>query len=91
MMPVGGDIYALYGDSIYPQSLNISSGFHNPAAGSPDAVWNTRMSKVCEVVEWGYKDIVSQWRYLDIWALMKIFEVPVSRYYTIAAFCTVFD
>ena len=44
------------------------------------------MLKVREVVEWGYAQIVSNWTYLDFNKSMKIFEVPVGKYYTIGAF-----
>ena len=85
MIPVGGDVYALYGDPTYPQSVHIFGGLHNPTAGSPEVAWGTRMSKD-EGAEWGYKETVSQWRFLDFRALMNIFEVPVGRHYTITTF-----
>ena len=44
------------------------------------------MSKVHEVVEWGYNQIVLNWKYLDMTSSMKIFEVLVSKYYVIGAF-----
>ena len=52
MMQVGGVTYA------YPQSQYLFGGFHNPRAGSIEALWNKLMSKVREVVEWGYKQII---------------------------------
>ena len=79
-------VYSLYGDPAYPQSMYIFGGYNNPAAGSPEADWNTRMSKVREAVEWGFKEIVNRWRFLDFRASMKLFELPVARYYTIGAF-----
>ena len=45
--------------------------------------WNTRMSRIREVVEWKYKEIVNQWWYLDFCASMKVFESLVGRYLTI--------
>ena len=84
--PVGGVVYALYGDPAYPQSQYIFGGFHNAGANNDRALWNTHMSKVREVVEWGYAQIVSNWTYLDFNKSMKIFEVPVGKYYIIGAF-----
>ena len=46
-------IYSLYGDPAYPQSIHIFGGYKNPADGSAQAHWNSQMSKVREVVEWG--------------------------------------
>jgi hypothetical protein len=88
MMPNADLAYVLYGDPAYPQSAYLIGGFNNPAAQSPQAHWNTQMSKVRESVEWGFKEIVTHWRYLDFKASMKIFEAPIAQYYIIGAFLT---
>ena len=88
LMPRGEELYSLYGDPAYPQSRWIFGGYRNPIPGSPEAVWNTEMSKVREVVEWGFKDVVTQWSFLDFRPGMKVFLVPVSRYYMISLFLT---
>ena len=44
------------------------------------------MSKVCEVVEWGFANILSQWSFLDFRAGMKIFQSPVAKIYIVGAF-----
>ena len=51
--------FDIYGDPAYPQLRNILGGFHNPEEGSLEVEWNTRMSSIREVVEWGYKEIVN--------------------------------
>jgi hypothetical protein len=83
---VNGPIFSLYGDPAYPQSHHIFGGFRNPLPGSQEAQWNTTMSKVREAVEWGFKEITMQWSYLDFRSRMKIFQSPIAKYYTIAAF-----
>ena len=88
LMPRGGPVYSLYGDPAYPQSLWIFGGFRNPPAGSVEALWNTEMSKVREVVEWGFKEVVGNWRFVDFRASMKIFKSPVARYYILSVFLT---
>ena len=88
MMPVDGVTHALYGDPAYPQSQYLFGGFPHPRAGSIEALWNTLMSKVREVVEWGYKQIITNWSYLDFKSSMKIFQVPVAKYYIVGAFLT---
>ena len=85
-MPVNGITYALYGDPAYPQSIYLFGGYWHPLAGTRQALWNTLMSKVREVVEWGYGEIVKHFKYLDFKCSMKIFEVPVAKYYVIGAF-----
>jgi len=65
--PDDGNTYRLCGDPAYPQSVCID-GFgvqgqglleHGGILACRRSVkwWNTCMSKVCEVVEWGFKDI----------------------------------
>ena len=44
------------------------------------------MSKVREVVEWGFANILSQWSFLNFRAGMKIFQSPVAKYYIVGAF-----
>ena len=44
------------------------------------------MSKVREVVEWGFANILSQWSFLDFRAGMKIFQSPFAKYYIVGAF-----
>jgi len=91
MMPIDGDvIYSLYSDPAYPQSWHIFGVYINTERDSLETECNTRMSKVREVVEWGFKEIITQWRLLDFRALMKIFEIPVGRYYIIGALLTNF-
>lgn len=87
-MPINGQTYSLYGDPAYPQSIFIFGGFWHPFPGSMEAIWNRLMSKVREVVEWGYNQIIMNWKYLDFKQSMKIFEVPVSKYFIVGAFLT---
>ncbi len=85
--PAGGEVvYSLYGDPAYPQSMYVFGGYRNPPQGSPQAAWNTRMSKVREVVEWGFANITTNWSFLDFKAAMMVFKSPVAKYYIIAAF-----
>jgi nuclease HARBI1 len=91
MMPAntaGVELFSLYGDPAYPQSQYIFGGFRNPAPGSNEARWNTQMSKVREVVEWLFKEIITQWSFLDFKPSMKIFLFPVGKYFVIAGFLT---
>lgn len=83
-----GFIYMIYGDPAYPQSRHLFGGFRNPPAGSVQAAWNTQMSKVREVVEWMFKEVIVQYRYLDFKNSMKIFKEPIALYYTVGVFFT---
>ena len=78
-------IYSLYDDPAYLQSIHIFGGYKNPAYGSAHAHWNSQMSKICEVVEWGFTNILAQWLFLDFRFAMKTFQSPVANYYIVAA------
>ena len=88
LMPDDAELYSLFGDPAYPQSAHLFGSFRNPPAGSPEAGWNTQLSKVQEVVEWLFKEIITQWSFLDFRASMKIFKSPVAKYFITAAFFT---
>ena len=91
LMPADGSlgpVYSLYGDPAYPQSLHLFGGFRNAVHGSPEAQWNMMMSQVRQVVEWGFKEIIMQWSFLDNRPRMKVVKSPIAKYYVIAAFLT---
>ena len=77
-------IYSLYGDTAYPQSIHNFGGYKNPADGSVQAHWISQVSKVHEVVEWGFANILAQWSFLDFRIAMKIFQSPVAAFYIVA-------
>ena len=79
-------IYSLYGDPAYPQSFLLFGGYRNPRPGSQEARWNTEMSKVREVVEWAFANLIKSWAFLDFRASMMVFKSPIAKYYIIAAF-----
>jgi nuclease HARBI1 len=78
--------WSLYGDPAYPQSRWLFGGYRNPEKGSIQAKYNTEMSRVRECVEWGFKDIIEQFKFLDHKKGMKIFKCPVAAFYVVAAF-----
>jgi len=89
LMPLDGSngtVYQIYGDPAYPQCGHLFGGFRNPNPGTLEALWNTEMSKVREVVEWAYGEIPQKFAYLDFKANMKIFKEPIAMYYFVAAF-----
>ena len=78
--------YALYGDPAYPQSGLLFGGFRNAPPGSEMAAFNAAMSKVRESVEWGFMEITRTWPFLAQKSAMKVFKIPVARYYLLGAF-----
>ena len=79
-------IYSLYGDLAYPQSVYLLGGFRNVQVGTDEALFNRLLSSVRITVEWGFGELVDQWKFLDFRQAMKIFKCPVAQYYVNAAF-----
>jgi len=80
--------FMLYGDPAYPLTAHMFGGFRHTIPGSAEARWNTEMSRVRETVEWMFKEVTAQFRYIDFRASMKIFKEPVGMYYFICVFLT---
>ena len=81
-----GQVYALYGDLAYPQSIWLFGGFLNPVQGSLEAQFNRQMSQARIAVEWGFNDIVTQFRHLDLTVNMKWLKEPIAVHYMNCAF-----
>ena len=79
-------IYSFYGDLAYPQSVYLPGSFRNVEGGSNEALYNRHLSSVRITVEWGFGELVDQWKFLDFKQAMKIFKCPVVQYYVNAAF-----
>jgi DDE superfamily endonuclease len=55
LMPQGqGTIYSLFGDPAYPMSAYLYGGVTQPAPGSIEAAWNTKMASARIAVEWTF-------------------------------------
>jgi hypothetical protein len=63
-------------------------GFVNPAKGTPERLFNTVLSCVRIAVEWGFKTILQQWKFLDFQQSAMILKMPMGQYYINAAFLT---
>ena len=79
-------IYSLYGDLAYPQTVYLVGGFRNVDRGSDEALYNRLLSSIRITVEWGFGELVDQWKFLDFQQAMKIFKCPVAQYYVNGAF-----
>ena len=81
-----GPIYSLNSDLAYPQSSYLLGGYWNVVNGMDEDNFNRLMSSVRITVEWGYCEIIKQWKFLDFCLAMRIFQSPVVQYYINAAF-----
>ena len=78
-------VCSLHGEPAYPWSIHIFGRYKNPSDGSPHAHWNSQMSTFCEVVEWGFANILVQQSNLDFRVATKIFQSPIAKYHIVAA------
>jgi nuclease HARBI1 len=91
LMPADGSngrVYALYADSAYPQCAWIMHGFINPTCNSPEALFNTLMSKARIAVEWAFKNVTQLWQFVDFRREMKIFKTAIGQFYVNCCFLT---
>jgi hypothetical protein len=72
-------------DPAYPQRRWFFGGYQNPPL-TIECLFNHAMSGVRKTVEWGFKEVITQFSYLDFKAGMKIFLQPVETYFFVAAF-----
>jgi hypothetical protein len=86
-MPAGqGTIYSLYGDLAYPMLAYLYSGVTQPAPGSIEAAWNTKMASAWIAVEWTFGEVSQHVRQLDLKQALMIYKFPVAKFYAAAVF-----
>lgn len=80
---VDGEWFYLYGDPAYPLRPYLLS----PCRGvlnESEAAFNYQMSKVRQCVEWGFKDVIQYFAFLDFEKNQKIFLQPIAVYFQVA-------
>ena len=82
----GCQVYSLFGDAAYAQTIHLYGPFRNPAEGSPQAAWNEALASVRIVVEWNFGEVVRYWKYVDHRAEQKVFLIPIAKHYFSAVF-----
>ena len=77
----GGDDdgISLYDDPAYPQSARGFCGFQNPPPDSPEALWSTLMSSICDSVEWGIAHINRHLVFLNFYQHWSCFNHPLPN------------
>ena len=77
--------YAIFGDPTYPINdyiLRMNKGTRLTPA---QVAFNTEMAKHRVTVEWGYRDIIEQFKFVDYEKNQKLFLQPVACYFKVAA------
>lgn len=60
----GGNPYVIYGDPAYPTREHLISPFKGANLNGIED-FNFQMSQVRQCVEWGFRDIVANWSFVD--------------------------
>lgn len=90
LMPRDGQhrIFAVYADFAYALSVWLMTGFRGAEPGSHEALFNEFMSSCRIAVEWGFKDILKLWKFLDFHPSQQPLKMPIGQYFVNAAFLT---
>jgi hypothetical protein len=78
-----GTPLVVYGDPAYGLSQHLISPFKGANLTVEEHRFNASMSKVREAVEWGFGEVVCQFRYLDFHKNLKILLQPVGLFYAV--------
>lgn len=78
----------MYGDPAYPLRENIIVPFRGANVTDEQQIFNRTMSNVRETVEWGFKDIITQFAFLDFKKNLKLYLQPVGKCYLVGALLT---
>jgi hypothetical protein len=76
----------LFGDLAYPMLAYLYGGVTQPAPGSIEAAWNTKMASAQIVVEWTLGEVGRQFCQLDLKQPLMTYKMPVAKYYAVAVF-----
>ena len=80
--------YIVFGDSAYPTNEFMCHMNKGSGLSDPQIAFNNTMSKYRVTVEWGYRDIIEQFAFVDFEKNLKLFLQPISSYFKVAALLT---
>ncbi|KIJ33504.1 hypothetical protein M422DRAFT_183116 [Sphaerobolus stellatus SS14] len=74
----------IYGDSGYTVGPHIIAPYKGPALSQEQQHFNTQMSRICEPVEWLFKEVTQKFTYLDFARTQKVLLSPCGVYYLVS-------
>ena len=78
-------IFTLYGDPAYPLCQHILGPYRGAQLTPDQQLFNERMSKVRESVEWSFGKVVQYFAFLDFRKNLKVLLQPVGKYYVVGS------
>ncbi|KAK7106300.1 uncharacterized protein [Littorina saxatilis] len=85
---INGQPLCIYGDPAYPQRPHLYRPFLGHNLTPQQQQFNTDMSSVRQVVEFGFGKVVENWAFLDYKKNLKLFLSPVGKLYHVGAILT---
>lgn len=80
--------YVVYGDPAYPVCNCICGPWKSEKLDADKEAVNAAMSSVREVVEWGFKEVVNNFAFLDFRRSQRILHSPVGLQYQLGFLLT---
>jgi hypothetical protein len=80
--------FCLYGDEGYPLKTQLIRPFLNTRLTEQQQLFNIKMSRLRQCVEWSFGKIVQQFAFVDFKKNQKLFLQPVGKFYFVAALLT---
>jgi hypothetical protein len=74
----------VYGDPAYTVSTHVCTPYKGTALTEAQQLFNTRMSRIREPVEWVFKEIGEQFAFLNFAKNQKLLLQPVGLFYLVA-------
>lgn len=79
------NVYTLYGDPAYPLRQHILAPYRGAVLTAAQQLFNKKMSKVRESVEWTFGKVVQYFAFLDFRKNLKVLLQPIGKYYVVGA------
>jgi hypothetical protein len=79
-----GDPLFVFGDSGYTIGPHLITPYKGPALTNEQQNFNAKMSRIREPVEWAFKEVATQFTYLDFSRSQKILLSPCGIYYLVS-------
>lgn len=76
-------IFSLYGDPAYPLRQHLLAPYRGAVLTPAQELFNKRMSKVQESVEWAFGKVAQYFAFFDFRKNLKVLLQPIGKYYVV--------
>ena len=79
-----GESFNVYGDSAFPLTEHIQTGFNRGHATASEEAYTRAMNKARVSVEWGFMEVCTSFKYLDYRPQLRPMASPIGKAYRVA-------